>query len=249
MSKQNPLIPSPLDELELSDEYIYQLLIQEAEEAKQRANSVGVLGYLSKYKEPTFRTNVPNKRFLKNVVQSTISFNKNENQKKEREKKLTTDKYHDDYHRTRSRRSSSRDRYSRSRSRSPSRNKERRRSSPDKHNEHKRKRDDIDNTPPPNIIGENEFPIGPKLPQITENKFLLKTKPRGRGAIGSDRLDQYFATINEDTNTLSEESYTKIEDNDNSTQQSVKASKKEKKNKKEKKHKKKEKKIKKSIKL
>jgi hypothetical protein len=41
--------PESLD-LELSDEYIYSLLLKEAEEAKQRANKVGVLGYLSKYK-------------------------------------------------------------------------------------------------------------------------------------------------------------------------------------------------------
>ncbi len=49
-SGPNPLLPSPLDELELSDEYIYELILKEAEEAKQRSERVGVLGYLSKYK-------------------------------------------------------------------------------------------------------------------------------------------------------------------------------------------------------
>ncbi len=69
--------------------------------------------------------------------------------------------------------------------------------------------------------------IGPKLPQIKENKFLLKTKPRGRGSIGSNRLDQYFASVNGEEQAESPDL------------QSLQASpEKEKKNKKEKKKKK-----------
>lgn len=71
--------------------------------------------------------------------------------------------------------------------------------------------------------------IGPTLPQNRD--FLLKTKVRGRGSIGSNRLDQYFQSIESEETGKEEE-----------MQLNLKKHKKEKKKKKEKKSKKEKKK-------
>ena len=81
--------------------------------------------------------------------------------------------------------------------------------------------------------GDESF-VGPKLAS-NENKFLLKTKARGRGGVGSNRLDQYFAKPdlpNEDAPTKD------VSDEEKEVKDRKRKSKKEKKHKKSKKEKK-----------
>jgi len=56
------------------------------------------------------------------------------------------------------------------------------------------------------LENENSFiPIGPSL--ITENNsFLVRKKARGRGSIGSNRLDQYFAGLSDLSSNAKEDS-------------------------------------------
>jgi len=209
MSGSNPLLPTELfGEETLTDEYIYQLILQDAEQAKQRANEIGVLGYLSKYKEPVSRGNIPNKRFLQNVVKNNINFNKNEVERRERDRKKQID--YDD-HRDRRRDSSKYD----------SQNNSGKRSTKRKWSNDERSYDSEE------IVKEPL--IGPKIINKDDNRILIKNKARGRGSVGSNRLDQYFSQSNEEN---------KKQDLETSPPIQLKKIKKEKKYKKEKKSKK-----------
>jgi len=71
------------------DEYVASLLLKDAEEAKKRAERVGVLSYLKPHR--VVRREKPNTSFLQNVVRSTIIGNQYQDSRDERERTRDSD--------------------------------------------------------------------------------------------------------------------------------------------------------------
>jgi len=232
----NPLLPN-LDNIDfenLSDEYIVALLLKEAEESKFRAERIGVLGYLGPEKP---RSNVPNKTFLSNMVKNTLTFNRSVEEAERREKdrrklKEKREKEREKHHKERS------EKYNKNKSdNEPSEEKgedfkKRKRRSVEELQSEKKENGDEELLREFYSTLEEETPmIGPTKPPPNNNYFLLKTKVRGRGSVGSNMLDQYFAPGEKEA----------LENAPRIQQNSQEKSKKQKKHKKEKKKKKKSK--------
>ena len=82
---QNPsLAPDPKD-LELSDEYIAELLLREARDSAKQAEKYGVMSYLSGRLLPQ-RKEKPDTQFFQNVMKSTIGGSEFQQRKAELER-------------------------------------------------------------------------------------------------------------------------------------------------------------------